>query len=468
MPAFPTGSPIPSVVTLGTTLYANKVHLSYGSVSATNGCNHQTVGKVHAGSILALESSELHTVFFHSGGGQKTFPYNFADLHEPIPWSALAGQPLCALGGCPTWYYGEMYYPRIAVPTQIRNLDAAWQSCDFPLEGHFDPPQALGTVDVLTPAGGNNAQKTPAPEPKATPASPAGYQTPTPTGNTAKPGNTNATPSSMYTPGAVISLGSGPVVSVNSNGGVVVGAEDHKTTMSVGQTEIIGGVTIHVGVSDILIAGSTGTQTYIATAAAVTPPIVLSANGKEYSLIPLTGSDKGVAPTAVVVGSYTLSANANPITMADGSKLSYESGVLVVNGTTTLKVAPAQPIPSMLQIPHYPEVVIGSVTLSVGGTAATINGQVMSAAPNGVVINGSSTLNWNKIPVSTTATSAAGVGDYIAIGLGGSASAEGTVKHDASVAPMATSNLAVTARDTSSLAWWVGPSLFVLSALWSA
>jgi hypothetical protein len=99
---------VPSVVTLGTTLYANKVYLSYESVSATNGCNSQTVGKIHAGSILALESSELQSIYFGSNGEATKYPYNFADLNEPVPWSALAGQSICALGDCPVWYYGEM------------------------------------------------------------------------------------------------------------------------------------------------------------------------------------------------------------------------------------------------------------------------------------------------------------------------------------------------------------------------
>jgi hypothetical protein len=44
------------------------------------------------------------------------------------------------------------YYPVLAVPTHIRNLNPEWSDCALPLDGAYDPPHALGTAAVLTPA----------------------------------------------------------------------------------------------------------------------------------------------------------------------------------------------------------------------------------------------------------------------------------------------------------------------------
>jgi hypothetical protein len=244
--------------------------------------------------------------------------------------------------------------------------------------------------------------------------------------------------------------------------------------LSPGQKEVIDGATVSVGTSNILVVGPSGMQTYVAPSAAPATPVVLSADGKEYSVTLLPASDDNTSPSTVIVGSYTVSANGNPITLADGSVLSYGGGALVLDGTITLSVPPAQPIRSIFQIPHYPDAVIGSITLSVGGSAATIDGQVMSAGPSGVVIDGSSTIAWDAIPTSTAAaafqtTSRPGVGDYIVGGLGGDVSVSTTApRHDVSVSPSATSNSVAAPRFFVSLSCYGGLILAVLAILLSS
>src|SRR5207244_3386708 len=89
------------------------------------------------------------------------YPFDFADLEEPYPWSAWKGTPDCVINKCNS--INGSYNPWIAVPEAIRRLDPKWATCDLSLYGLYDPPRALSSVgNIFAPTSAD-------PKPSATP-----------------------------------------------------------------------------------------------------------------------------------------------------------------------------------------------------------------------------------------------------------------------------------------------------------
>jgi len=88
----------PYVVSDGNTFYENKAYLSYVDVYATNACG--TVGKAYTGGIIPVASSNIYSM---SGYHYELYNYawqmNFADLNDPIPFSAYDCMYGCAESG---------------------------------------------------------------------------------------------------------------------------------------------------------------------------------------------------------------------------------------------------------------------------------------------------------------------------------------------------------------------------------
>ncbi|KAK0973813.1 hypothetical protein LTS01_014448 [Friedmanniomyces endolithicus] len=191
----------PYVVTNGNTFYENKAYLSYADVYATNGCG--TVGKAYSGGVIPVASSNIYSM---SGYHYELFNYawqmNFADLNDPIPFSAydcmyncaesgnvaselvdnlLNGQPvedgLCADPKYIMW--DPEYAPQLAVPPELKALDPEWAGCLLGLDGLWDPPVAL--------------------QPASSAATPTAPSTPTPYTTSASPAQTPVSPAATTT-----------------------------------------------------------------------------------------------------------------------------------------------------------------------------------------------------------------------------------------------------------------------------
>ncbi|KAG9891582.1 hypothetical protein KCU98_g4510, partial [Aureobasidium melanogenum] len=110
------------------------------------------------------------------------YPFNYADLNSPVPYSAWNGQAMCEYPGdyrCNVIYENQ-YNPQLAMPPGIRKLDPAWEGCQMWYGGLYDPPYALkpGTaVETPTVAFG----PAPTTTTSAVEASSAAPTTPTPT-----------------------------------------------------------------------------------------------------------------------------------------------------------------------------------------------------------------------------------------------------------------------------------------------
>ncbi|TKA82878.1 hypothetical protein B0A55_00954 [Friedmanniomyces simplex] len=143
-------APTTSVLS-GTTLYSPSVYISFETVYASNDCFQ--VGSRHTSTVLALNRWDVSTQV-HIGGMVGQYGANsysalrYADLTGLPPASEYELQPSCFMVGCPT-IYPSSWNPTLVVPSQLRSMDPAWQSCAIGLEGLYDPPLALTPQTVL-------------------------------------------------------------------------------------------------------------------------------------------------------------------------------------------------------------------------------------------------------------------------------------------------------------------------------
>ncbi|KAL9079903.1 MAG: hypothetical protein Q9157_001242 [Trypethelium eluteriae] len=163
----------PSTVSNGYTFYLNSVYISIQEVYAQDACG-TPIGSSYPGHILTLASSDVSSARYGTVDSNAllahidylAYPFNYADLNYPIPWSAYSGQSSChcvygtadpsiPIESCPcSTIVNSDYRPALVVPPQVRTLDPAWSHCAIPFGGFYDPPHALtaqGSADVPDP-----------------------------------------------------------------------------------------------------------------------------------------------------------------------------------------------------------------------------------------------------------------------------------------------------------------------------
>ncbi|KAI9686823.1 MAG: hypothetical protein M1820_010543 [Bogoriella megaspora] len=153
-----------------------------------------------------------------------------------------------------------------------------------------------------------------------------------------------------------------------------------------GAPAAVSGQVVSLGPSNLVVGGST---------AALIPPDVPTAPAATFAL----GNNEYIASSGqpIVIAGSTLSAGGAPATIS-GHVVSVANSGLAVDGNVVPFSAPT-PINAPHAIftldgqtynaPSGSSVVLGSLTLSAGGPAATISGHVVSIAPSGVVLDGS-------------------------------------------------------------------------------
>lgn len=215
--------------------------------------------------------------------------------------------------------------------------------------------------------------------------------------------------------GATITLGVGvkattlPAESMSAAMPEAQGANDHAGTGEINNTPI------SVGTGGLFIDGSSIPTPSVAPA--VTPPVALITLG---SSILTAIRDNG----HTVVAGQTLSAGDSAVIISGGTISADPSGV-VVDGSVhsfSIPVANTTDIPDRLDISapftvadksytaykqsgrNHTAVVFSddrfSTSLSVGGPAETVNGQIVSLEPSGIVV-GSSTIPFSTVPATS-------------------------------------------------------------------
>jgi len=185
-----TGAPPESAVVGTHTFTSGTAYISIKHVWAVDRCSSR-LGTTVTGAVLALPSESLlslrysqdHFQYFATTNKVTGYPFNYADLNHPVPYSAWNGQARCEFPGAADYkcnvIYENDYNPQLAMPPGIRKLNPAWEGCQMWYGGLYDPPYALkpGTaVDTPTVAFGPPATTT-----SAVQASSVAPTTPTPT-----------------------------------------------------------------------------------------------------------------------------------------------------------------------------------------------------------------------------------------------------------------------------------------------
>jgi hypothetical protein len=204
----------------------------------------------------------------------------------------------------------------------------------------------------------------------------------------------------------IVITGSGisPFTAIQTDGSVVLA--DH--TLTPGQVETIDGQTISDDSSVLVVNGQTVPfSALLSSTDVVESGAVISASG---------GSSITVQETAGIAVFQGETLTPGEVTTIDGKTVSYASTGLVVNGKTAPFSAlstPATTAASGAVLPIGSQVVTASelsdgnlvvdgTTLSVGGPAVTVSGQVISDGPSGLV-DGTKTVPLSSPGSSTTA-----------------------------------------------------------------
>ncbi|KAK5739944.1 hypothetical protein LTS12_025107 [Elasticomyces elasticus] len=186
-----------------------------------------TVGTPRLGSVLTLASSQIFSYdkqLIPEVCGDYGYSFDFANLLPNLPYSAFHDWPGTDKPGCSTPASGfplpddfvdgtavpygglcstiidEMYFPTLAVPTEIRTLDLAWATCGVALEGLYDPPKALTVATTLDGLSGPYVVSTSPASPASTVQAPAPLSTATVSRTVAQDPSSSATQLSSVVP----------------------------------------------------------------------------------------------------------------------------------------------------------------------------------------------------------------------------------------------------------------------------
>lgn len=139
-----------TAVVNGATFTSPTVYLSIERAYAMDACSNK-IGKEYPGAIIGLKPDALSS--FEGYESRTIRPVNYEELYENLPasrWFELEGcQPYGPriTQDCLPIRSGR--WPTLVVPEQIRNLDPDWKSCNLTLAGLYDPPRILVPAHVL-------------------------------------------------------------------------------------------------------------------------------------------------------------------------------------------------------------------------------------------------------------------------------------------------------------------------------
>ncbi|KAF7194848.1 hypothetical protein HII31_03808 [Pseudocercospora fuligena] len=304
-------------------------------------------------------------------------PYNWAHVEFPYPASAyFFGHDTSWLSNMYWWsvsdrhsdtiYWMDGWLPTMSVPPELRSLDPAWTSCAPILAGIHDPPTVITAVTTAfgptlptlkpttTPAAPADSPK---PKPKSTPVPQPIAPTPSPNqskSNSATAAQPQASPNHPTTKS--IAVNSPAASNSGDNGGTIV----------------------------LPLDGSSITAS---------KTVVTSGNGVQTTQIIVAGHTMVQGGSAVTLSSHNVSLATNGVVIDGHQTLPVPDGPQRPTTTLTLNGSPVpvMPIDGTAQDGQASsQAIVDGSTLTVGGPAITIGTQVVSLAPGGLVIDGSS------------------------------------------------------------------------------
>ncbi|KAL9074664.1 MAG: hypothetical protein Q9157_004293 [Trypethelium eluteriae] len=209
--------------------------------------------------------------------------------------------------------------------------------------------------------------------------------------------------------GAVITIDSSSLTAIDQNGRIVIGPE----TLSIGgAAATVAGETVSVASSGIVVDGVMHTFSQIPAAATSSNEFEasFSISGTAYTAF----ESPDHPSTAVILGANgiptTISVGGSAVTI-DGQAVSLNSDGVIV-GTSSISFSSAPMTGTLEQEATFSDpaghihtawedigggnsaVLDGSVTLEVGGPAATVDGEIISLATGGLIINGTNTVGF--------------------------------------------------------------------------
>ncbi|TLD32240.1 hypothetical protein E2P81_ATG05216 [Venturia nashicola] len=445
----PTVTGIQTIQALGTTFTSPSVYLSFQSLSAYDWGCYKKIGEGVSNTIIALPPESLSSaVGWHLG--RSAVPYNLADLNGYVSSAAFFRMQGYDWSGPRMTIFDDLYAPSVWMPDAVLTMRPEWSTCVISDFGVNDPPLALNSVEFLTleaPAAPTVTSKPDNATPVAMPSYTNAPQTTPPAlqdqdpsrgqdspkenlpatepaGNdSVPPGPTSATSYANigdiiasvigYTkpeppepeppepqppepqPATAITITTVKIITIVSNGFV-----DGDKTMPV--SALLPSAQIPPTFVDPQLhtnsSGSTPSAQIPPTF--VDPQLHTNSSGSTYVII--AGSPVYVG-SSIVVGSHNVKVDSTGIIVDGTQTVSYATAPTIAAGT-------AQAIEYQVAATTDPSgqtvVVVGNQTLSVAGSAMTIDGHTLSAQSNGIVVDG----NGTTIPYATaTATGLDGV-----------------------------------------------------------
>jgi len=390
-------------------------YLSYGSITAWSTFeNSNKTTYTLPGGILTVPSSELQSYRANNPGLQvdDTFSFNFADLPpNHVPILAWEGQTACAFWDLEFHYFCQtifesLYAPQLVYPTQFKELNPLLANCMFDYSGVFDPPTALVPVEWLiaptTSVGGGDPPTTSAP---ATPGPVLQLNSPTPTttvpfSQISTVADTPDDPSS--TGNAIIALGPGTTLTASTN--------PQGTIYVAGQTLRAGGPAATLPEGEILSAAAGGSIVVVQpagfggastiavaplpTAAAPPPSAVFAFGGEVVTAVPapdggllINGTPLPPGVVATVNGVRLSAAGSTAVVLASGGATrSIPLTADAAAGAAAVALFTMAGGVELTATSAGGVVRVGGVALSVGGSAVTTAGVVLSAGLAGLLV----------------------------------------------------------------------------------
>ncbi|GAB1727578.1 hypothetical protein NU195Hw_Modified_57t1 [Hortaea werneckii] len=279
-------------------------------------------------------------------------------------------------------------------------------------ESRLGGNEAVGTASTVSHNQGSSVILQ-TPEAHATPSNNPGAGSEIGEGPLAESSAPEVSTTAGHQQGTVVTIGSVKVTASANSDGVVLQNEEATTTLLGGQAEAtFAGQAVSLDSQSQLAIGS---STYaVSPQEPANTAIAVSVGGQTYYPHAVSGKTNAfeVAGNTLAAGgpAQTLE-NGHVFSAADGGLLiDSTSSILIPHGATAAPSAPsAQSRPTLVTIGgsrftasgisgRPSEIVIGSHTLSAGGLAATINGQTISQASDGVIGADGTTL---KVPSRT-------------------------------------------------------------------
>ncbi|KAK4993385.1 hypothetical protein LTR66_006020 [Elasticomyces elasticus] len=217
-------------------------------------------------------------------------------------------------------------------------------------------------------------------------------------------------PASTGKPGAVLTIGPVTYTAFETSGAIILGT----VTLKPNQLATISGEVISAYTGGVVVHGSSIPFSIIAPTL-LQGQAVFTAGSRV-----LTASEVAGRTGVVVVDGSTISIG-GPAATINGQTISEGSAGLVV-GTRTVPISAVSATQTgavftigsrtytAFEIAGSPNtVVVDGNTLSIGGPATTIDGQVISEGLNGLVVGGSTTVPFSTVKVTPSVTSANGI-----------------------------------------------------------